>query len=112
MARSSGPPLWDEWDIKKAILQGQWYLWVAIDAEREFIAAVVTRIADYPRARLYDVPYIGGRDMRRWLAPMMNAIEAHARQSGAIAMQGFGRRGWCRVAGYREAYSVFVKDLA
>lgn len=103
--------LWDEWDIKKALLTGQWFLWIAIDDGLVPHAAIVTRIADYPRGRLYEVPYIGGRRMKDWLAPVKDAIEGHARQLGAMAMIGFGRAGWCRVAGYRELYTVFAKDL-
>jgi hypothetical protein len=99
-----------ESDIRRDCASGNAQLWVACDAEG-IAAALVSRIAAYPKRRICQVPLIGGRDMRRWLEPMQTLIEDFAREHGCTHMEGGGRSGWCRVAGYQNIGPVLMKEL-
>jgi hypothetical protein len=101
---------YDEADIRQACVDGASQLWVACgDAAIE--AAVVSRIVRYPKRAICQVPLIGGRRMRLWLPAMQAMIETYARQNGCTHMEGTGRLGWCRAAGYRNIGPVLMKEL-
>lgn len=99
-------------DLRDACMETRMQLWVAVDdARREIIAAVVTRIAVYPRRKALSVPFGGGRRMREWLPLLNETIEAFAREKGCDFMEGGARKGWVRAAGYRTIGAMLVKDL-
>ena len=101
---------YDEGDIRQACICGSAQLWVAC-SETAIEAAVVSRIVTYPKRRVCQVPLIGGRRMRAWLVPMQDMIEAYAAENGCTHMEGAGRLGWCRAAGYENIGPVLMKEL-
>jgi hypothetical protein len=101
---------YDEADIRQACIDGSAQLWLAC-AERSVEAAIVSRIVAYPKRRVCQVPLIGGRRLREWLRPMQEMIEAYARQNGCTHMEGGGRLGWCKAAGYTNIGPVLMKEL-
>jgi len=97
-------------DIRQACLDGAMQLWVAC-GDTAIEAAIVSRIVRYPKRAVCQVPLIGGRRMRAWLPAMQAMIEAFARENGCTHMEGAGRLGWCRAAGYRNIGPVLMKEL-
>jgi hypothetical protein len=102
---------YDESDIRDDCISGAAQLWVAC-GEAAIEAAIVSRIVRYPKRVICQVPLIGGRRMRDWLGPMERALEAFARDHSCTHMEGGGRRGWCRAAGYRNVGPVLIKELS
>ncbi|WP_342712175.1 hypothetical protein AAFG13_12535 [Bradyrhizobium sp. B124] len=50
--------------------------------------------------------------MKRWL-PLLDGIEAYARDEGCVRVRIYGRKGWLRVLDrYREKHVILDKDLA
>lgn len=103
--------LYSEWDIKRAVIDGAWQLWVAHVDDR-IVAAAVTRIQDFPKARVFEVLLVGGGEMDRWIEEGLREFEEHGRRRGARLFQHFGRPGWGRITGGREACRVYVKEIA
>lgn len=72
------------------------------------VAVAVAEVRDFPRRRVLDVGFIGGRKgndtgVTEW-APILTAkLEEMARAVGATMLSGCGRIGWARVAGFRIA---------
>jgi hypothetical protein len=101
---------YDEADIRQACIDGASQLWVACGKEA-IEAAIVSRIVRYPKRAICQVPLIGGRAMLAWLPAMQAMIEAYARENGCTHMEGTGRVGWCRAAGYQNIGPVLMKEL-
>lgn len=86
---------------------GIWFVWLG----DELVAVATTTIQQYPRNRVLQVPFIAGRFMKAWHRPLLEALEAHAREAGCSALQGFDRRGWSRVAGFSETGVILERRL-
>lgn len=99
-------------DLRDACTRTELQLWLAADTETgEIVAAVLTRIAVYPRRKSLAVPWVGGRRMKEWLPQMSETLEAFARHVGCDFMEGAARRGWLRVTGARSLGEMFCKEL-
>ena len=57
-------------------------------------AVIVTEIVAYPRKRVLEVKFVAGDNLRRWLKPLTETLDAHAREHNCAAMMATGRRGW------------------
>lgn len=101
-------------DILKEVIAGQQVLWVAWDGnpERRIDAVMTTSIITYPRRKTCRVLFIAGDKLASWKDDFIMLIERYAADQGATAMEGCFRRGWARVAGYREHGVALWKDLA
>lgn len=98
-------------DIFAAQARGEMQIWVSLTTDDDVEAAFVTRIADYPRARVCNVVFCAGRNMRSWVSDFERASSEFARAHGCQRMVATFRRGWTRVAQCREAGVIIVKDL-
>jgi hypothetical protein len=66
-----------------------------------------------------EVPLIGGRDAKRWIADLDRIIGAAAKEAGATWMRGMGRRGWTKilcalgwaVIGEMDGSTVYRREL-
>lgn len=85
-------------------------LWVAVRGDR-FLAAVAAWIINHPLRKSYSIPFIGGRELRSWVRPMRATLEAYARAHGCDLMEGGARRGWARIAGFKEAGVWLIREL-
>jgi hypothetical protein len=65
---------------------------VVLDGEELLAAATAWLSIEH----YVEVKLVGGRDYRRWIGELDEAIGAVARQAGAVRMIGIGRRGWLR----------------
>lgn len=85
-------------DLLALAMAGRAAIWVCeIDGVIE--AAVATQVQQYPRRRIYEVLFGGGNQMRRWIKPLVAAIDEHARQLQCDHVACSGRRGWVRAWG-------------
>lgn len=111
-ALAHGSIAWWPVDIYALLLRRQLQLWV-VRCGAETRACGVTRIEDYPRARVCGMLLVAGKEMDSWLH-FDKDIEAWAREQGCTAMEGPGRRGWERVAaplGWQPVWTVYRKML-
>jgi hypothetical protein len=99
------PRQWDRWPEAEALLEparkrGDFpsvldddeLLFAVMDGDELLAVATAWLSTD----RIVEVKLIGGRDHRRWLKALDEAIGAEARQAGAVRMIGIGRAGWLR----------------
>lgn len=99
-------------DILAFHIRGEMLIWVAWDMVSPQIDAVmVTQIVRFPRKTICAVPYIAGRNMRRWARKLQEETEKYARAQGCAQMGGGYRKGWARVAGYEVTGVTLRKNL-
>lgn len=101
-------------DVLNLLLEGKARLWVAWNSETKTAdAAVVTQFIKYPRKTELHIWIIGGGNMRAWIKPGREMIEAFARAQGCDFVTGAFRRGWIRMGGegWKETGVTFGKRL-
>jgi len=103
-------PLWSIEDMPEAIASRVFDLWL-VTADGRARAAALARVTDYPRVKAVDVPFVGGEGMPAWIGPLHDALAGWGRANGATFMTGGGRKGWCRVLGFREWNPVLLKEI-
>lgn len=81
------------------------------DIAKSVVAVMVTQIMKYPRRKICYVPYIAGENMSAWADDFTRIVEDYARKCGCNRMGGGFRKGWVRVAGYKDVGCILVKDL-
>ena len=100
------PREWDRWPEAEALLEParaladydmeilghNHLLWAVMDGG-DLLAVATARITSDKRC---EVPLVGGREYKRWLAELDRRIGAAAAEAGATHMTAFGRRGWLR----------------
>jgi hypothetical protein len=95
--------------VESEVLAGLQLLWLAKGDDIE--AAAVTQLTTIGDRKFCIVVACGGRNRARWL-PLLEKIEAYAREEGCKAMRIGGRRGWERVLDrYRLKYVTLERDL-
>jgi hypothetical protein len=108
-------------ELFMSVRRGERQLWIAWDEARNVIAAaVITEIVRYQgsSALICRVPWVGGRDMRKWLPEALAMLKAWAIDMGCRFMEGSGRRGWKRFGFVERGLSpetglpILVLDLA
>lgn len=98
-------------DIEADILGGRSLLWVAWNG-RTVESAAATILIDSEIGRVCVITVCGGSDMKRWL-PLIDQIEAYARDEGCKRVRIFGRKGWLYVLdGYEERHIIMDKELS
>ena len=97
-------------DIEADILAGRSLLWLAWDG-RTVEAAAATILINSEIGRVCIITLCGGSDMKRWL-PLIEQIEAYARNEACKRVRIYGRKGWLRALdGYEEKHIIMDKEL-
>jgi hypothetical protein len=97
-------------DVRADLKDNTAQLWLAVDG-KELLAAMVGRIAIYPRHKVYLLYLLAGRERERWLF-LLDYLEPGARKRGCKALVAEGRKGWARVLeGWTETHVVLRKEL-
>lgn len=102
----------DEWttdDIRFELMNRNGQLWVA-KRDGMIVGAGTTQIINCPRLR-YCLLKLGGGTQLQFYKWGIDIIEAWARSHQCDEMRVYGRRGWVRLLGYDEAYTVAAKRL-
>lgn len=103
-------PICDVEDLKRDCLEKDAVLWVAVRGQ-EIIAAIITRIENYPKQKILSIPWIGGKHLKTWMRPMLETLESFGRAFECKKMVGSEREGWCRVAGFTPMTTLFERAL-
>jgi len=99
--------------LKKKLERKEYQLWAAFD-EFEMLAAWVTRVEQYPQAKICELQFCGGRDIQKWFDAGLDVIEAWAESLGCDRTDITGRDGWERMAakrGYTRRFVTIEKVL-
>lgn len=107
VARTNGCYATD--DVLAAIKAAAQQLWIVTDSDR-LACAIVTEVVRYPRKTVLWVPFVGGHDVLAATPWVMDCLEGWGARHGCVAVQGAGRRGWMRSAGFRDAGAMLWKD--
>ena len=83
-------------DLHDMLMAGENTLWVAARG-RTFIAAFVTYVVTYPRAKSVKAWLMAGTEMREWAQPFFETMMRHARKNSCTLVEGCGRRGWQKI---------------
>lgn len=86
---------------------GQVGIWLCMWGE-EIDAVVATQVTTYPRRRVMEVLFGGGSNMRRWIKPLVAAIDQHARDLGCSHVATAGRPGWIRAWGAHATGDIIM----
>jgi hypothetical protein len=98
-------------DVLQLAMQGQVGIWVC-EVDGVAVAALVTKVEQYPRKRVLEIMLAGGSRMRQWIAEAVAVLDQHARAAGCQHIAGIGRPGWVRAwGGEATGDIVIVRDL-
>ena len=102
-------------DVLKGVLDDTYVLWVVFEGE-EIIAAITTRIIEYPQRRSMALDWVGGSRMNEWQDMAIDTISEFAALNSCQHLEGYGRKAWGRALKkygfYPEyiAYRMEIKD--
>jgi len=85
-------------DVLQRVMLGQLALWTVVE-DTELVAVIVTEARQYPRCRVLEVLFVGGKGnaVQRWYQPVLDALDRQAEAAGCDHIAAFGRRGWQRM---------------
>lgn len=102
-------------EVENDILRGNALLWLAVSGEggaAAIEAAASTSLQQTDAGKVCVITACAGANMARWL-PLIDHIEAYAKEEGCACVRIFGRKGWLRVlGGYKESHIIMDKDLS
>ena len=85
-------------DLFHGIQSDLYVLWVIMEEEK-VIAAITTRIIEYPGKRAMAMDWIGGSKMGKWLPIAQETLEKFAKDNNCTHLEGYGRKAWGRWLG-------------
>ena len=100
-------------DIYRDVESGYLGLWLIMD-ERKTIAAITTRIIEYPNRKAMAMDWIGGSRMREWLPIAMKTLSKFSKENGCSHLEGYGRKAWSRWLqpyGWEPEYIAYRMEL-
>lgn len=94
-----------EAEILTHLVKGEMQLWLIEDLKAQKIAAAaITSIIEddehFPGQRVFEVPFVAGYGMKRWIGALLRLLSEYGKSHGAEVMLGYGRKGWERVVGF------------
>ena len=87
---------WGWGDVMSQLMSQQSQLWMVFDEGNTPIAAMTTKIEDYPRKRMLNCIFIGGADLEGWHEELLGALEKFAKDNNCEGLELTGRYGWKR----------------
>jgi hypothetical protein len=94
-------------DLLGMAMRGQVGIWVC-EVAGALKAAIVTEVKPYPRRRILEVMFVGGGEMSEWLDDAIDALSAHAKQTGCEHLASTGRRSWMRILGAKPTGDIVM----
>lgn len=100
-------------DVRHGIESDLYLLWVVVDGD-DIIAAITTRIINYPSCDGMALDWIGGKRIKEWIGMVNKTVTNHARSHGCSHLEGYGRAAWGRLLdrhGWKEDYVAFRLEV-
>ena len=100
-------------DLKQELRQGQLVLWLVMDGS-EVLAALTSRVIEYPGGRAMALDWVGGKHMRKWLPLVFNTLQKYATDCECKHIEGYGRKAWGRILqkyGWQPEYIAYRMEL-
>lgn len=100
-------------DLKQELKQGQLVLWLVMDGS-EVLAALTSRVIEYPGRRAMALDWVGGKHMRKWLPLVLNTLQKYATDCECKHIEGYGRKAWGRILqkyGWKPEYIAYRMEL-
>lgn len=100
-------------DVYRDVESGYLGLWLIMDG-RKTIAAITTRIIEYPNRKAMAMDWIGGSRMREWLPIAMKTLSKFSKENGCSHLEGYGRKAWSRWLqpyGWEPEYIAYRMEL-
>jgi hypothetical protein len=104
---------WKPEDVLMEVRLGQAQLWVAMEADTLYGAAI-TYLRVYPGMKAVFIGWLGGAEADRWLDLFDEAIQRWGVENGCRRLELAGRKGWERMAaryGARLQQVVMEKEI-
>ena len=102
-------------DILDCILKDELVLWVVLDTtDDEVVAAITTRLIEYPQGNAMAMDLRCGTRMKEWLPIAHKTLENHAKDNHCKYLEGYGRKAWGRWLGkygWNPDYIAWKMDL-
>ena len=102
-------------DLLDCILKDELVLWVVLDTNNdEIIAAVTTRLIEYPQGNAMALDWVGGTRMKEWLPIAHPIMVSYAEDHNCKYLEGYGRKAWGRLLGkygWNPDYIAWKMDL-
>ena len=92
-------------------------LWIVVDHDKDddIIAAITTKLIEYPQGRSMAMDWIGGTRMKEWLPMTQEVISRYAKDHNCKYLEGYGRKGWGRWLGkygWKPDYIAYKMELS
>ena len=100
-------------DLYHTIQTGMYSLWVIME-EDKVVAAITTRILEYPGRRALAMDWLGGSRMKEWLPIVQETMESFARDNKCNHLEAYGRKAWGRWLGkygWEPEYIAYRMEL-
>lgn len=100
-------------DVLAGVKNGSYLLWVVF-IDDEIVAAITSRVIEYPRCKAMALDWIAGKRMKDWIETANETMVIHARHNGCTHMEGYGRPAWIRWNaryGWKEDYTAFRMEI-
>lgn len=100
-------------DVRSGIESDLYLLWVVVDGD-DIIAAITTRVINYPTCNGMALDWIGGKRIKEWLPMVNESVMDHARSNGCSHLEGYGRAAWARMIerhGWKQDYITFRLEV-
>jgi len=97
-------------DFLDSLVGGEMQLWVIVE-DKEIIACIISRFANYPQKKVFRIVFVGGEGMKKWLE-FLPLIEDFALMNGCTFIEVWGRKAWLRILkDWKCTYHIITKDL-
>ena len=100
-------------DLKSDLKNGVLVLWLVMEG-RYVIAALTSRVIEYPGRRAMALDWVGGSRMKEWLPSVLETLESYAADCGCKHIEGYGRKAWGKILhryGWRPEYIAYRMEL-
>ena len=86
-------------DIYQDLMKGYYNLWLIVDNKEgeKVIAAITTRIIEYPNRKAMAMDWVGGKRMMEWLPIAMEKLSSFAKDCECSHLEGYGRKAWMKI---------------
>ena len=100
-------------DIRKELKEGGLVLWLVLE-DSDVVAAITSRVIEYPGRRAMALDWVGGSKMNQWLPLVLNTLQKYAKDCGCMHLEGYGRKAWGRILkkyGWNPEYIAYRMEL-